>query len=207
MLFMTECPHYFKKKKVSPDSMFQLAFQMAYFKVYKTTAPTYESCSTSAFKHGRTEVVRAATMETKKACEAFAEGNKTPQELRQFLEACSKKHFQLTKDAAMGQGFDRHLFALRLISEKEGIKPDIFSDPSYSQANHFVLSTSSLFGNYFSGGGFAPVVQDGFGLGYGYVDDKLGMLCSSYKGERDGKTMTKAFVKALDQIRDVLEKA
>jgi carnitine O-palmitoyltransferase 2 len=198
---------YFKKKKLSPDAMFQLAFQMAFFKVYKTTAPTYESCSTAAFKHGRTEVVRAATMETKRACEAFSEGRKSPQELRQYLEACSKKHFQLTKDAAMGQGFDRHLFALRLISDKEGIKADIFTDPSYSQANHFVLSTSSLFGNYFSGGGFAPVVADGLGLGYGYVDDSLGMLCSSYKGKRDGKAITKAFVESLDEIKHVLEKA
>ena len=144
-------------------------------------------------------------METKAACQAFLDPNMTSKDLRAHLDACSKKHFQLTKDAAMGQGFDRHLFALRLIAEKEGEKLDMFTDPSYSYANHFVISTSSLYGTYFSGGGFAPVVPDGLGLGYGYVDDNLGMLCSSFKGKRDGKAVVAAFVEALDKIREVLE--
>lgn len=196
---------YFKRKKVSPDSMFQLAFQMAYHKLYNSFAPTYESCSTAAFKHGRTEVVRAATSETKAACLKFAEGKSSNSELRKLLDDCSKKHFTLTKEAAMGQGFDRHLFALRLISERKGKKAEIFTDKSYTDASHFVLSTSSLFGDYFSGGGFGPVVQDGFGLGYGYVDEKLGLLCTSYKGQRDGQAMVNAFTESLDRIRDVLE--
>ena len=196
---------YFKKKKVSPDSMFQLAFQMSYYQLYKSFAPTYESCSTAAFKHGRTEVVRAATNETKAACIAFADDSQSPAELRKLLHACSKKHMTLTKEAAMGQGFDRHLFALRLIAEDQGKKLDMFTDKSYTDASHFVLSTSSLFGEYFTGGGFAPVVPDGFGLGYGYVDEKLGMLCTSYSGGRDGHGMVKAFVQSLDRIRQVLE--
>jgi carnitine O-palmitoyltransferase 2 len=198
--------NYFKKQKLSPDSMFQLAFQMAYFKVYKSTPPTYESCSTSAFKHGRTEVVRSATSDTKATCEAFAQKELySPVELRSLLDGCSKKHMQLTKDAAMGQGFDRHLFALRTIAEKKGLEVPMFKDKSYLEANHFILSTSTLMGEYFSGGGFAPVVQDGFGLGYGYVDDTLGMLCSSYKGQRDGKALVAAFVQSLDEILEVLQ--
>lgn len=45
---------YFKKSKLSPDSMFQLAFQLAYHKISDGQTPvTYESSSTAAFKHGK----------------------------------------------------------------------------------------------------------------------------------------------------------
>lgn len=197
---------YFKKKKLSPDSMFQLAFQMAFYRCYKTFTTTYESSSTAGFKHGRTEVVRAATNETTAATLAFESGDKSAQELHQLLNACSKKHGTLTTEAAMGKGFDRHLFAMRKIAEAEGhAVPALYKDKSYIQATHFVLSTSSLYGSNFSGGGFAPVVQDGYGLGYGYVDENLGVLCTSFKGQRDGKKFIAEFSLALKRIKDVLD--
>ena len=37
-------------------------------------AATYESCSTSAFKHGRTETIRSCTLEAQAAARAIAEG-------------------------------------------------------------------------------------------------------------------------------------
>ena len=65
---------------------------------------TYESASTAAFKHGRTETVRSATMATKNACKMFGQGSKaSASEVRAALEECSKVHGQLTKDAAMGE--------------------------------------------------------------------------------------------------------
>jgi len=63
--------NYFKKNKVSPDSMFQLAFQMAYYRLFNKTTTTYESCSTAAFKNGRTETVRPCTSLTKAFCEGL----------------------------------------------------------------------------------------------------------------------------------------
>lgn len=47
-----------KKCKVSPDSVMQLAIQMAFYRQYKEFVPTYESASTAAFLKGRTECVR-----------------------------------------------------------------------------------------------------------------------------------------------------
>ena len=64
---------------------------------------TYESCSTSAFRHGRTETIRPATMATKKTCELFENGGASVSEKRAAIEECSKVHGQLTKEAAMGQ--------------------------------------------------------------------------------------------------------
>ncbi|KIH48507.1 hypothetical protein ANCDUO_21423, partial [Ancylostoma duodenale] len=47
-----------KKSKMSPDSIMQLAIQMAFYSLYKDFVPTYESCSTAAFLKGRTECMR-----------------------------------------------------------------------------------------------------------------------------------------------------
>ena len=49
--------------KVGPDGACQFAFQLAYYRMHGETASTYESCSTAAFKHGRTETIRPNTAE------------------------------------------------------------------------------------------------------------------------------------------------
>ncbi|GLD65368.1 carnitine O-palmitoyltransferase 2, mitochondrial [Lates japonicus] len=60
-----------KKSKLSPDAISQLAFQMGFLRQYGETVATYESCSTAAFKHGRTETIRPATIHTKRCSHAF----------------------------------------------------------------------------------------------------------------------------------------
>lgn len=98
--------NYFKKNKVSPDSMFQLAFQLAYYRLFGKTTASYESCSTAAFKHGRTETVRPCTNQTKMFCEGLLTKSKQlpREELRKLLDECSKTHYELCKQASMGQG-------------------------------------------------------------------------------------------------------
>lgn len=65
-----------------------------------------------------------------------------------------------------GQGFDRHLFALRLLAKENNMDtPRIFTDPAYNRINHNILSTSSLTSEHVWLGGFGPVVKDGYGIG------------------------------------------
>lgn len=189
-----------KQSRLSPDAVMQLSFQLAYFLAHNGTAATYESCSTSAFKHGRTETVRPATMATKRCVEALVSG-KEPKVVRPLLEECSRIHSQLTKEAAMGQGFDRHLFALRCMAEaRGGPLPALYADPCFEGANHFHLSTSTLHGTAFAGGGFAPVVPDGYGIGYGMPDNSLGALISAYSPHRDASQFAACLTEALDRI-------
>lgn len=194
--------------KLSPDSVAQLGFQMAFYKIHGKFVATYESCSTSAFKHGRTETVRPLTMATKQCVEEFHKNNRiSNSELKNLLKECTKVHNQLTKEAAMGQGFDRHLFVLKNLAEEKGMNiPALYLDPVYAEANHFVLSTSTLFGPAFSGGGFAPVVQDGLGIGYGFLDNFTGCLVSSYAPHRDGAAFVDALHSSYDDIYNVLSK-
>lgn len=93
-----------KKNKLSPDAMVQLAFQMGFLRQYGQTVATYESCSTAAFKHGRTETVRPATVHTKNCSRAFVcqPRQHSVEQLKAMLHKCSSYHGQLTKEAAMG---------------------------------------------------------------------------------------------------------
>ena len=66
----------------------------------------------------------------------------------------------------LGQGFDRHLFVLRIMAEqRKGELPEIFRDPAYAKINHNILSTSTLSSPAIMYGGFGPVVPDGYGIG------------------------------------------
>ncbi|XP_032884391.1 carnitine O-palmitoyltransferase 2, mitochondrial [Amblyraja radiata] len=196
-----------KKHNLSPDAVAQLTIQMAFLRQYNKTVPTYESCSTAAFKHGRTETIRPATIYTQKCCEAFVKepSKHSISDLKAMIGECSKYHWQLTKEAAMAQGFDRHLFALNNMTKSKGMPPpELFQDPSYIQINHNILSTSTLISPAVQSGGFAPVVPDGFGVGYGVHDDWIGYNISSYPA-RDVKEFIKCIYKSLDDIFDVLD--
>ncbi|XP_063703508.1 carnitine O-palmitoyltransferase 2, mitochondrial [Culicoides brevitarsis] len=196
-----------KRRKASPDSVMQLAFQLAFYKQNQKFVATYESCSTSAFRHGRTETMRPCTNETKKFVETLMKDkNASKQELRALLDACSTKHFQLTKEAAMGQGFDRHLFGLRHTADKNGIAyPGIFTDPAYAQINHNILSTSTLNSPAIVAGGFGPVVKDGYGIGYSIHNDFSGCVVSSYKNTRNGGDFLGCIESAFKDIEQVLQ--
>lgn len=78
--------------------------QIAYYRQFKKCVPTYESCSTAAFKHGRTETIRPASRATKLCAEAF-EANSTakPEELMQLITQATNHHSKLVKEAALGK--------------------------------------------------------------------------------------------------------
>ncbi|KAL3315287.1 Carnitine O-palmitoyltransferase 2, mitochondrial [Cichlidogyrus casuarinus] len=94
-----------KHNGLSPDAVMQLLMQLANDKVHSRPSPTYESCSTAAFKHGRTECLRSATVQTRKFVESMRNADQhSKSDLLAMLKQCSEKHNQLTKEAAMGQG-------------------------------------------------------------------------------------------------------
>lgn len=197
-----------KVNKVSPDSIMQLGFQLAHYKQFGKFVSTYESCSTAAFRHGRTETMRPCTVHTKEFCvevETKKNGNKS--ELREIINKCSAYHGELTKNAAMGQGFDRHLFGLRKTAEKnEMAMPELFQDPAYAMINYNIISTSTLSSPNIIAGAFGPVVPDGFGLAYGIQDDNLGVVVGSYKKHQNNADFVQALKDSYKVIEDVLTK-
>jgi carnitine O-palmitoyltransferase 2 len=171
-----------KKSALSPDAIMQLGIQMAYYKMHHRFVSTYESCSTAVYKHGRTETIRPVTNETKNFIETLTKSNDA-QLKKDLLKKSSEKHQQLIKEAATGQGFDRHLFALKYLQQIENQETKlhpIYTDKSYQSMNHTILSTSTVASKHIAGGGFGPVVNDGFGIGYLIDDDQCGLLVTSY---------------------------
>nr|XP_039258344.1 carnitine O-palmitoyltransferase 2, mitochondrial-like [Styela clava] len=199
---------YLKAKKISPDGVLQLAIQIAHRRMYGYPAPTYESSSTSAFKHGRTETVRSCTVEAQAVAKYITEKglNDTTNlsELNTLIRESCKKHNSLTFEGAMGLGFDRHMFGLKYTAAQTmGKLPNIFEDHVYKVMNHIILSTSTLDTNSIAVGGFAPVVPDGFGIGYGCRIDHLGCNITSY--EKDVQKFVDTIMESFDNIRTVLE--
>ncbi|XP_052865340.1 carnitine O-palmitoyltransferase 2, mitochondrial [Anopheles cruzii] len=198
-----------KQQRISPDSVMQLGFQLAFYKQHGQFVGTYESCSTAAFRHGRTETMRPCTMATKEFClevERKTGQRKTAAELREILNRCSTVHGQLTKEAAMGQGFDRHLFGLRHTAQRNGLPvPALYEDPAYAAINHNILSTSTLSSPALLAGAFGPVVRDGYGVGYNIQAGYLGSIVSSYKPHRNGREFVDCLREAYEDIAKVLK--
>ena len=82
--------------------------------------------------------------------------------------------------------------------------PAIFKDETFKVMNHIVLSTSTLASHAVNFGGFAPVVPDGFGVGYGVRDEGLGCNITSYES-RDVGQLVDAILTSLGDIYTVLE--
>lgn len=89
---------------VSPDAVMQLVFQLALFKQESKSVATYESCSTAAFKHGRTETLRPCTVQTKDLCSTMTKNTSdlSVQQIKKMIIDASNAHTQLMKEAAMG---------------------------------------------------------------------------------------------------------
>lgn len=194
-----------KKFKVSPDCIMQLGFQAAYHLVNNKFVGTYESCSTSAFKHGRTETMRPCTDKTKAFCEKLHSNNPSKQELRAIMQECSSGHSELVKQASMGQGFDRHMFAIMKIAEDNNMpRPEIYDSYEYKYLNQSILSTSTLSAPSVLAGGFGPVVKEGFGIAYSAFPDKLGAAVTSYKAHNSSTEFVEALHKSFVDITHIL---
>uniref|UniRef100_A0A8C1MYH0 Carnitine O-acetyltransferase-like n=1 Tax=Cyprinus carpio TaxID=7962 RepID=A0A8C1MYH0_CYPCA len=88
--------HYGRKfprsHKMSPDAFIQMALQLAYYRMYQTCCPTYESASLRMFKLGRTEAIRSTTTESLQFTKAMDDPSKHNSEKAALLEEAIKVH-------------------------------------------------------------------------------------------------------------------
>lgn len=197
-----------KNHKVSPDAIMQLGFQLAYLKQNGGYVGAYESCSTAAFRHGRTETVRPVTMVSKSVCDAIESKSSsfTKKELRELVVKCSQRHGVLIKEAAMGQGFDRHLFGLKHTALLHGMSlAPFYEHEGYKKINYNILSSSTLTSPGLLAGAFGPVERDGYGIGYNIQEEFLGTIVTNYEGQRNGNEFNDCLRASYDDIRRILE--
>uniref|UniRef100_A0A8C0LI37 Palmitoyl thioesterase CPT1C n=1 Tax=Canis lupus dingo TaxID=286419 RepID=A0A8C0LI37_CANLU len=153
---------------------------------------TYESTMTRLFLEGRTETVRSCTREACNFVRAMEDKEKTEPQRRALFRLAVEKHQSLLKAAMSGQGVDRHLFALYIVSQFLHLRSP-FLDQVHSE--QWQLATSQIpvqqihlfdvhnYPDYVSsGGGFGPADDHGYGVSYIFMgDDTITFHISSKK--------------------------
>jgi len=194
-----------KDLNIGADGFMQMGFQLAHERLRGYTPATYESASTAAFKHGRTETIRSATPEAAAFAKAFCDGSISGEKRAELLRKAIKRHGEITKDALMGKGMDRHLFALRVLAEKRdgGKLPAIYNDKAYQVLNRIILSTSTLSSDALYAGGFGPVNDDCYALAYGISGEGVRTAVATYGlGSQDFAThLDKAYTDMIDALK------
>ncbi|XP_006107537.1 carnitine O-palmitoyltransferase 1, brain isoform, partial [Myotis lucifugus] len=183
---------FIKRCHLSSDSFIQVALQLAHFRDRGHFCLTYESAMTRLFLEGRTETVRSCTREACHFVRAMEDREKTDSQCLSLFRLAVDKHQALLKAAMSGQGVDRHLFALHIVSQLLHLQAP-FLDQVHSE--QWQLATSQIpvqqthlfdvhnYPDYVSsGGGFGPVDDHGYGVSYIFMgDDTVTFHISSKK--------------------------
>lgn len=209
-----------KRWGASPDGMVQMAFQLA--SAYETAEeathpsdvnnvstlrPTYESCATRGFHHGRTETIRVATREALGFVTSAMSGVDSPTLQREKLRSAVTAHVTSAKKAQVGQGVDRVLLALNETAQELGVTHPFLSSDLKAYSSAFQLSSSNVTAPFLSYFAFGAVVPEGYGLGYLIQPEKLVLTTSSYKDcdRTDSRTFNKCLKRALSHIKQLQE--
>ncbi|KAH9080431.1 acyltransferase ChoActase COT CPT [Lactarius deliciosus] len=194
-----------KQFKTSPDAWAQLVKQLAYYKFKGRPAVTYESAQTRKFQRGRTEVIRAASEQSKAWVDAMVNPNATDAKRAALFHSAVSRHAQYSVWAADGQGVDRHLFGLKKVLNEGEALPEIYKDPAFSRSSHWELSTSQLSSQYLDGWGYGEVVPDGYGLSYSIGDEYIRWTITSLK--LDSEEFKACLADAATETRRMMERA
>ncbi|XJO77038.1 hypothetical protein BDV3_001681 [Batrachochytrium dendrobatidis] len=171
--------------KTSPDAYIQLVLQLSYYRQSGSVSAVYETVSTRGFKHGRTETVRSMSAETRAFVEAFDDDNILYDDKRDLFSKAIATQTSYMKQAANGQGIDRHLLGLQsMLTDEEKTQPSIFNDAGFSVSQTFNLSTSNMSPGDLFYGGFGPATSDGYGINYAIDTDEIKFSISSRNSSR-----------------------
>ncbi|CAL1534831.1 unnamed protein product [Lymnaea stagnalis] len=173
--------NFIKSQKLSPDAYIQIAFQLAYYRIYKQPCATYETGSLRRFQLGRTDTIRSCSVASLAFTKAMDDPSLSGTAKVDFLKKAVASHRKYTDETVSGQGIDRHLLGLKLIAVENGMNvPELFMDLSYKESTHYRLSTSQVASKYSSFLCFGPVVPDGYGICYNPQDNQLIFSISSF---------------------------
>lgn len=192
-----------KKFKSSPDSFVQMVIQLAYYKFYGVSRPTYESAATRRFQHGRTETCRSVSEESVKFCETMQSSSASVKDQIAAFRGAIASHGEYINAASAGFGVDRHLFGLKQLLPKGAELPAIYKDPAFSYSSKWYISSSQLSSEYFNGYGWGEVVPDGWGIAYMINNNSINFnIVSRHLG---CDKMQHYLREAADELREVLE--
>jgi len=160
MLYQSYGSDIIKTFKSSPDAWAQMMIQLAYYKFYGVSRPTYESAATRKFQLGRTETCRSVSDESVAWCEAMEDPSVSNEQCLELGRKAINAHVKYIMEASDGKGCDRHLFGLKKFLSPGDEVPALYKDPAYSYSSHWFLSTSQLSSDYTNGYGWYLFSRD-----------------------------------------------
>uniref|UniRef100_H3HDE6 Choline/carnitine acyltransferase domain-containing protein n=1 Tax=Phytophthora ramorum TaxID=164328 RepID=H3HDE6_PHYRM len=149
---------FLKRYKLTPDFFMQMAIQLAHYKM-----------------HTKESLAFVKTMESN-----ASDGTKWD-----ALRAAIDAHKETLKKALTGDGIDRHLMGLQIVTEMSGItpKPSIFTDRAFELSKKFLVSTSNISGGPGASpiwGGFSAMYNEGYGVCYALQPDRINVSITCY---------------------------
>jgi len=197
-----------KFAQASPDAYMQMSIQLAYYYTHHHCSATYETGTSRAFYHGRTDTVRTLSEESKEWTESMVDENASHSERCSKLRKALEAHSNYMKRAVDGKVIDRHLMGLRLMKREGEETAAMFDDYLWKQSTRFRISTSNMSSPYFKAG-FGPTEADGYGVCYDSRPDSLCYSITSFRTCKETSTETFAqnLIKALDDMRSVFHES
>ncbi|KAL2080592.1 hypothetical protein ACEWY4_024385 [Coilia grayii] len=197
-----------KRLNLSPNSLIQVALQLAYQRVHGELCAACDIASLRMFRGGRTDYIRSPTNNSLKFVSVFDDPNVSREAKVELLREAVEAHTQLTEQALQGQGIDRHLLGLKLQAIAEGLSvPRIFMDTAYGLATHWKLRTGQVPSNTDSVMCFGPLVPDGYAVCYNPQSDHVHFSITAFNccEETNAETLAVTLENTLCDLQELLE--
>ncbi|KAH0630510.1 hypothetical protein JD844_013586 [Phrynosoma platyrhinos] len=197
-----------KRHRLSPDSVLQVALQLAYYRAHGELCPTAESASLRRFHRGRTETIRSTTSAALAFVRAMTDDNCQAPERLSLLKQAVEVHSILTEQALNGEGIDRHLLGLKLEAIADGFRvPELFMDTSYAVASYWKLSTGQVAARTDCVMCYGPLVPDGYAVCYNPLPAHVNFAVTAFNccQETNAEHLAGNLQNALDDVGDLLE--
>ncbi|EHN02700.1 Yat2p [Saccharomyces cerevisiae x Saccharomyces kudriavzevii VIN7] len=176
---------------IRPDSMVQVALQVAHYALYGRMVFGLEPVSTRGFRNSRSSFINIQNQELLELCQLFISSSiDGTGKLDKFIQTC-ESHHEMVKCAKSGVGYEKHFNALKylfkfhnhfgisLSDDESSAAKDLFESTlilPFSQPELIVANCGNAATTTF---GITPAVPQGFGIGYIIKDDQVDLTVTS----------------------------
>ncbi|VDM92050.1 unnamed protein product [Litomosoides sigmodontis] len=203
---------FIKKAGFSPDAFVQMVIQLASFKDQGKFSLTYESISARFYANSRTETLRSVTKESCAFVRSMVNTESNKEErLKLFREAAEVHAFHI-KEYSTGNGVDRHLFVLYILSKITGMSSPLLD---YYISQPWELSTSQTPNvtrqidedkypdlSWF-GGGFQASSKTGYGISYRFAGNHsicINIACYKSAENTDSHRLRQHLIQSMHEV-------
>ncbi|CAM5072306.1 unnamed protein product [Eretmochelys imbricata] len=197
-----------KRWGLRPDSLFQVALQLAYYRTHGSLCATSEVVSPAALPPGPgTDAVRPAAPPVLGLARAMDTPHGQDEETLSLLQAAVESQSARTRTGAGRAGHRPAPAGLKLAAIGDGQRlPGIFMDTAYAIATHCRLLTGQVSSRSDCLMVYGPQVPDGYGVCYNPLDAHVNFAITAFNccHETHARRLARALHRVLDQLARLL---